>query len=67
MSADARSYLAQQLNRFRLAAKDMRAQLEQIDLKVKEVQTDLMCLMAAVDQLEEDMAMRASKPKDAAA
>lgn len=54
MTADARSYLVQQLARFRLAAKGIRAQLEQIDLSIKEVQADLVMVIAAVDQIEED-------------
>jgi hypothetical protein len=62
MTADARSYLVQQLGRFRLAAKGIKVQLEQIDMSIKEVQADLILVIAAVDEIEEDQAK-----KDAAA
>jgi len=62
MSADARSYLVQQLARFRLAAKGIKAQLEQIDLSIKEVQADIILVIAAVDDIESEQAK-----KDAAA
>jgi hypothetical protein len=58
MSADARSYLVQQLARFRLAAKGIRLQLEQIDLSIKEVQADLVLVIAAVDEIEADQAKK---------
>ena len=54
MSATARSYLVQQLARFRSAAK-------QIDKNIKELQADLILVIAALDDLEDE------SKKDAAA
>jgi GTPase Era involved in 16S rRNA processing len=51
MSADARSYLVQQLARFRSAAK-------QIDKNIKELQADLILVIAAIDDLEAEQAKR---------
>ena len=47
----ARSYLAQQLGRFRLAAKE-------IDKNIKELQADVILLIAAVDEIEAEQAKR---------
>jgi hypothetical protein len=58
VSADARSYLVQQLSRFRLAAKEMRTQLDDIDRKLKEVQADLILVIAALDGIEEEESRR---------
>ena len=51
MSADARSYLVQQLARFRSAAK-------QIDKNIKELQADLILVIAALDEIEAEQAKR---------
>lgn len=61
-----RSYLAQQLRKFRLAAKELRSQLEEIERKTKEVLTDLICIEAALDALEQEVQEQMPK-KDSAA
>lgn len=55
MSADARSYLVQQLARFRSAA-------SKIDRDIKELQADIIMVLAAIDDLE----AQAVAAKDAA-
>ncbi len=51
MSANARAYLVQQLARFRLAAKE-------IDRTIKELQADLILVIAAIDDLEAESAQK---------
>lgn len=54
MTADARSFLVQKLERFQAAAKSMREQLASIEKNIKEVQEDLILVIAALDDLEEE-------------
>lgn len=61
----ARSYLAQQLRKFRLAAKELRTQLEEIERKTKEVLADLVYIESALDDLEQEVQEQQSK-KDVA-
>lgn len=49
-----RTYFDQQLGRLRLAIKSMRAQFAEIERRMREVETDLVNVEAALDQLEED-------------
>ena len=58
---NARSYLTQQLVRFQLAVKDIRTEIDCIELKFREVQKDFILVIAALDDLE------AEARKDAAA
>lgn len=58
MSADARSYLVQQLARFRLAAKGIRLHLEQIETSLNEVKADIILVIAALDEIEADQAKK---------
>lgn len=48
------SYLTQQLTRFRLACRAMRTRLEEAEKSIREVETDLVHIEAALDQLEEE-------------
>lgn len=50
----ARSYLTQQLERFQLAVRDIRAEIDVIDAKFREVQKDLILVVAALDDLEDE-------------
>jgi hypothetical protein len=61
MTADARSYLVQQTERLRLAVREIRSEFQHLELRMKEVQTDLICVVAAVDDIADEM------KKDAAA
>jgi hypothetical protein len=54
MSADARSYLVQQTQRLRLAVKEIQTEFHTIELRMREVQTDLICVVSALDEIEED-------------
>lgn len=53
MTATARTYLVQQLGRLQLAVKDITGQFERIEAKLKEVQCDLILVIAAIDDLED--------------
>lgn len=49
---NARSYLTQQLGRFQLAVSEIRREIDSIDKKFREVQQDLILVIAALDDLE---------------
>ena len=51
MSADSRSYLVQQLGRLRLAAKEL-------EKNIREIQADVILVVAAVDEIEAEQAKR---------
>jgi hypothetical protein len=55
MTASARSYLVQQTQRLRLAAKTIISELDQIELRSREVKNDLCCLISALDENEEEL------------
>ena len=54
MTADARSYLVQQTERLRLAVREIVSEFDQIERRIREVKKDLVCVVAALDQIEED-------------
>lgn len=58
MSADARSYLVQQLGRIRLASNGLLERMSQVERGIKEVQADLVLVIAAVDDIEAEQAKR---------
>lgn len=51
MTADARSYLMQQLGRLRLAAKEL-------EKNIRELQADVILVVAAVDEIEAEQHKR---------
>ncbi len=54
MTADARSYLVQQTERLRLAVKAIISELDQVERRSREVKADLIRVVAALDDLEEE-------------
>lgn len=52
MTATAHSYLIQQTQRLRLAVKEIRSEFQLLDRKMKEIQTDLICVVSALDEME---------------
>jgi len=54
MSATASAFLAQKTERLRLAVREIRGEFTRIDASMKEVQHDLLLVISALDELEDE-------------
>jgi hypothetical protein len=58
----AKAYLAQKAQRLRLAINEIRLEFQRIEVRTKEVQHDLILVISALDQLEDESRTEAKEP-----